>query len=407
MPDSIRLTPRLFAAACALLPLWAAQAAETYVPASDDVVLERIVIPRGMADGFRELRSLRAALAEKPTDPVLAVAFARRAIELGREEADPRYFGYAESALQPWWSQPAPPEEIRLLRATLRQQRHDFAGALEDLDALIAADGSNAQAKLTRAVVLMVQGRPKQALHDCAGLIGRTGLLTMTTCIAQAKSLMGAAATAGPGLENILDGPNFDGTPAERSWSLTVAAELAQRRGDAVAANRRFEEARAAVEASGTRDPYLVTADADYLLEQGRAAEVRERLADYVRVDNALLRLALAEQLLKDPAFETHVRLLQARFDETRERGDTVHLREEAMFELRIRKDPVRALALAAENWQKQREPIDARLFVDAALAAKQPQQAAPVLAWMRETGIDDPGLLQRADKLRAAGVTS
>jgi tetratricopeptide (TPR) repeat protein len=406
MPISLPFRRRTAAALVLALVAPAALAGTAYVPEADDVVLERLVMPRGLVEGMRELRILRTALAEQPQEPVRAVAFARRAIEIGREEADPRYFGYAESALQPWWTQPAPPEEIRLLRATLRQQRHDFAGALVDLDALIAADGSNAQARLTRAVVLMVQGRPKEALHDCASLIGRTGLLTITTCIAQAKSLMGEAVSAGPKLEAILDGPDFDSTPAERSWSLTVAAELAQRRGDLADAGRRFDAARATVDAAGLRDPYLVTADADLLLEQGRAAEARQRLADYVRVDNALLRLALAEQALGDPAFDGHVRLLQARFDETRQRGDTVHLREESMFELRIRADPAAALKLAAQNWEKQREPIDARLFVDAAVAAKQPQQAAPVLVWMRDTGIDDPGLRERAEQLRAAGVT-
>ncbi len=361
---------------------------------------------RGVAAGNVELRSLRSALSVSPNDAVRAVAFARRAIELGREEADPRYFGYAESALQPWWEQAAPPEEIRLLRATLRQQRHDFAGALLDLDALIKADGSNAQARLTRAVILMVQGQPKAALHDCAGLVGRTGLLTITTCIDQAKSLMGNVAAAGQGLDALLDGPNFDSTVAERSWSLTVAAELAQRRGDMNDAGHRFDQARAAVEQAGLRDPYLVTADADFLLEQGRNAEVVQRLADYIRVDNALLRLALAEKALGDPALEAHVRLLQGRFDETRERGDTVHLREEALFELRIRNDPAQALKLAVQNWEKQREPIDARIFVDAALAAKDPQKASPVLAWMQDTGIDDPALRSRADSLRKAGVT-
>lgn len=393
----------LLAAGLIVVPLLAS-AADSYVPVSDEAVLERLVVPRGQVSGLRELRALRAALAAKPDDPAAAAAFARRAIERGREEADPRYFGYAESALQPWWTPPRPPEEIQLLRAVLRQQRHDFAGAMTDLDALIAADGSNAQARLTRAVVLMVQGRPREALRDCAGMIGRAGVLTLTTCIAQAKSLSGDAATAGPALESLLDAPGTQATTSERIWALTVAAELAERRGDRAAAGRRFDQAREQVRADGSRDPYLLTADADRLLAEGRYAEVRERLADETRIDNALLRLALAEQALQDPALDAHVRLLQARFDETRQRGDTVHLREEALFELKIRKDPAQALTLAARNWEQQREPIDARLFLDAALAAGQPQQAAPVLAWMQDTGIDDPELKTRAEQVRAAG---
>ena len=98
------------------------------MPARDDEVLEEL--PRRLASTARALRAERARLADDPRNLGLALAFAWRAIEAGRAEADPRFFGWAEGALAPWLAAPEPAPAARLVRATLRQNRHDFAGAL-------------------------------------------------------------------------------------------------------------------------------------------------------------------------------------------------------------------------------------------------------------------------------------
>ena len=374
-------------------------ASEPFTPADDSVVLERQAAPKQTIAGLRALREQQRRLAQNPDDLEQAAAFARAAITLGRAEADPRYFGYAESALRPWIALAMPPPVARLLRATLRQQRHDFAGALGDLDALIAAGPSNAQARLTRATVLMVQGRPGEALRDCAALFGRASVLSAATCIAGARSLDGHAEAARATLDAALVNAT-DAGAEEKIWALTAAAEMAQRRGDAAPAEANFRAALATLERADARDPYLLTAWADFLLEHDRAAEVLPLLADFTRVDNALLRLTLAEDALANPAAAGHVRLLQARFDETRQRGDTVHLREETLFELRLRHDAARAVELGLQNWQSQREPADARLLLQAAVAAKKPDAAQPVLDWMTRTHIEDPALQALAAQL-------
>lgn len=386
---------RLLATACLGLAASSAFAqAAPYRPASDAEVLERSAVPRDTVDGLRALRAQQRELAAAPTDPERATRFARAAIALGRVEADPRYYGYAESALRPWLGEATPPVEIQLLRATLRQQRHDFTAALADLDALIAADPGHAQARLTRATVLMVQGRPREAQRDCAALIGRTSLLVLTTCITRARSLSGSAAAAAQTLDGVLARPDA-ATAEELVWARTTAAEMAVRRGDARAADEHFTAALKRLDDAKLRDPYLLTAWADQLLATDRAADAARLLADSTRIDNLLLRLALAEAVLAPDgaALAEHLRTLQARFDETRQRGDQVHLREEAMFALYLRRDAARALACASANWSSQREPLDARLLLEAAKAANAPDAARPVLDWMRETGIEDPAL--------------
>jgi hypothetical protein len=108
--------------------------AAPYTPTGDDQPLERL--PTAGNQNLRELRRLHVELAGRPTDLTLALRVATQDIQMARSESDPRYNGYAEAALRPWWSLPQPPNPVLLLRATLRQAAHDFASAREDLGAL-------------------------------------------------------------------------------------------------------------------------------------------------------------------------------------------------------------------------------------------------------------------------------
>jgi len=46
---------------------------------------------------------------------------------------------------------------------------------------------------------------------------------------------------------------------------------------------------------------------------------------------------------------------------------------------------------MAKRNWDVQRAPWDARVFLEAAEAARQPRAAAPVLAFLQKTKLQDP----------------
>ena len=120
-----------------LLAVPAAAHAAPRLPASDATVLERLPA-RPNDPAMKELRELRAALAATPSDAALAARLARRYFELASAEGDPRYVGYAEAALRAWRDSEAPPE-VLFMRGLLRQYRHDFAGALKDLDATLRA----------------------------------------------------------------------------------------------------------------------------------------------------------------------------------------------------------------------------------------------------------------------------
>lgn len=355
-----------------------------FVPSGDDVVLERL--PEKGDPALRELKRMRAVLGVAPRNLEVAAAVARRAIEAARATGDPRFLGQAQAALSPWWAAPEAPAVVVLLRATIRQSQHDFTGALADLDRLLTANPRAAQARLTRATVLTVVGRYAEAQADCNELAAIAAPLVVAGCRAPPASLSGDAERAYAELLRVLAKPGTDAATVE--WALTLAAEIAQRRGDAVAAEQHY---RAAL-ALDPNDAYLKGAYADFLLDGGRPREVLPLVADDIKNDALLLRLLLAEQQLPDrrDAFAAHRADMAARFDAARRRGDSLHRREEARFRLAVERDVPGALSLARDNWNVQREPADLRILVDAARAADDAPTLRLATDWIAKTRLED-----------------
>lgn len=382
--------------AAALLCLAAAGAASApRLPAEDREVLERLPL-RPADPAAAELRALRAAARAAPADPAAVVPLARRYFALAQAEGDPRYVGYAEAALAPWRGDAAAPAQVLLLRALLRQYRHDFDGALADLALALQRDPQLAEARAWRAALHMVRADYAAAARECAALAAFDDPLQAEGCSAYVEAATGgtrpAYARLGAALER---SPRSD--PGQRLWVLTRLAEMAARLGDAAAAERHF---RAAL-ALGRDDNFLLAAYADFLLERGRPREAVALLQDWARADTLLLRLALAEKALGTPAAERHAQALGERFAAAAQRGERLHLAEEARYLLELRGDAAAALAAAAENWKSQREPRDALVFLQAARAAGDKAAAAPALDWLARSGFEDERLRRLAAELR------
>jgi len=184
-----------------------------------------------------------------------------------------------------------------------------------------------------------------------------------------------------------------------RVWALTTLGEIAARTGRAQAAEEHFQQALSL----GRTDDYLLGAYADFLLDQGRASAARDLLKDATRADALLLRLALAEQALGSPQLASHVQTLQDRFAAAHLRGDTVHRREEARFALRLLGEPRVAVQLAHDNWEVQREPWDARILLESALASGDYAAAQPVIEFLARTALEDAALAHLAGQLQSA----
>jgi tetratricopeptide (TPR) repeat protein len=156
-----------------------------------------VLLPLRAADPrARELKALRQQQAQRPGDAELAVRLASRYFDEVAAFGDPRYIGYAQAALAPWWALPEPPADVRVMRAKLRQFDHQFDAARADLAAVVAADPGHADAWAWLAAIAMVQARYADARQACQQLAPLTSPLTAVACAAAVDSVTGRAGAA-------------------------------------------------------------------------------------------------------------------------------------------------------------------------------------------------------------------
>jgi tetratricopeptide (TPR) repeat protein len=333
----------LFVGVAAVLALAAEPPARGAAPIDPEAVIARV--PARAREG-RELAALER-------DPMAKLELARAYLAASRRDGDPRYLGLAEGALQGLDAS----AEVRVLRATILQSRHEFPAALEELDAVLR-QGEHAQARLTQATVLTVLADYERARASCRAL---PPSMYATVCLASIDALTGTDTR--PALEAV-----------RSAWTLSLSGEQSYWRGD----HSRAEQAlRASLALEDDR--YTRALLDDLRLERGEAA------------DGDDLHQALSELARGEPG--EAVTRVEASFADSR----GVHRREESRFWL-ARGERARALHLAQRNWQVQREPWDARVLLEAASTR---EEAAPALAWLERTEFVSPYLHSLAARLK------
>ena len=357
--------------------------AAPYLPDDDNTILE--TLPLSGDPQQRLLRQWQRQLSQDPHNLSLAVRIAKYYLKVGHTEVDPRFDGYAQAALSPWWDQPSPPNEVLLIRATLEQRGHHFDQAIKDLQQVLLSQPYHPQAWLTQAVIHQVRGQYSQARQSCGPLVRLVHSMISTSCIANIASVNGQAQKSYDALlQSYRQHPSA--TSDEQLWALTILAETASRLGHDEKAEEHFQQALAL----DPKDTYLLGAYSDFLLDHNRAREVESLLQENIRADGLLLRLTLASQQLQSSQFHNYFKSLSARFSDSRLRGDARHLREEARFTLHLLKQPHQALQIAQENWKVQREPWDTRILLEAALLSNDTAAAQPVLDWLKTVKLED-----------------
>ena len=344
-----------------------AASAEPITPSRDDEVIEILPAAAGNRD---EDRRLRRELSARPGDAALAVRVALRDLERAREGGDPRFAGLALAALRPWPDAATSPGEVLLMRATLQQYLHEFDASVASLRQLLARPGSErqAQAWLTLATVLRVQGRYAESDDACRRVAAAGAQLHSGACLAENAALRGDVASARKRFEALLVEPQLPA--ATRGWLLTSLAELEERDGRAAAADAAFR----GVLRLGP-DSYAAIAYADFLIAQARPAEALKVLKGETRTDAVVLRLAIAGTRAKSPGAERDVAEMRDRIDLANQRPEAkkFHGREQAMFALFVDAAPRRALELARGNVAQQREALDLLVLAAAAKASGEP----------------------------------
>ena len=377
-----------------------------FQPRTDGEVLERIAAGSGADPAADELRSLEARLARAPTDVALAVEVARRHVAAARRSGDARRLSYAEAALEPLAAAQPVPTPVLLWRAIVRQARHEFDAALGDLDALLARRPDDVEARRVRSAILTVLARYDEARRDCASPVQLAFVPPDPLCTAPIDAVTGHADRARAQLALRTASPAA--SREEVAWGRALLGEASLYDGAPAAAEASL---RAALDLD-PEDTYARGLLADALLDAERPADVLAIVASDEPNDVLLLRRAIAIRRLGAPGADALAAQLRARDGELRLRGDVTHRREEARRRLALDGDAEGALALAAANFAAQREPLDARVLLEAAAAvlAAHPERraevlalAAPALEWLRATGCGWPPLRRAAAALGEA----
>jgi tetratricopeptide (TPR) repeat protein len=375
-PRSLR--GRLFAlrAAAVLLAAGTAVAlAGPYVPADDTAVLAEL------STGTRYADMSARRLARGRVD--VAIPLAQFYIQQARLSGDLRFLGYAEAVLAPWVRQAPPNPAVLVLQATLQQSRHDFTAALDTLDHALAVRPEDPQALLTRATVLRVLGRYPEASAACERFSRLVEPRLAALCIQSLRGLNGHLESAYASLAQVSTQGWLN---SEKSWLYSELGEMAVRLGRNAEAERWFQQDLRLAPA----DFYARAAYADLMLQEGRPGETLALLAGQESLEPLLLRIAIAQKQLHDPALGQSSARLRAAFAAELQRGEAVHRREHARFLLEVLAQPELSLAAALENWRVQHEPDDVLVLLHAASAAGNPGAAAPAIDFVRSQGQSD-----------------
>ncbi len=365
-----------------------------FVPAAEGEVLQQV--PAASDPMVRQMEALRVKLKALPNELRTAEQLARAYIDFGRQLGDAHYAGYAEAVLAPFLAKDPALASALVLQATILQYRHLFGEARVLLKKALQSEPRNAQAWLALATLDMVQGDYAAANADCTQVASQGGLIPGMVCVSNLRSYQGQAQQSIAMLTQMEGDAGALSAPLN-AWVQGMLAESEQRLGRWADAEAHHRKALT----YAPNDNFLLVAYADFLLDRNRPNEVVKLLGDYSQSDTAFLRLALAQAALGSPELPRYTWIMGARFEALTQRGSDYYGREQARFALHLQRDPQRALDLAQRNWQMQREPWDARVLLEAAQAARQPQAAVPVLMFLEQTKLQDPVIEPLARQLR------
>lgn len=371
-------------------PLLAAAAPRT--PARDHEVLVRLSATRTYADA--RLRTLSATLARNPRDLAVAAELAELYLGLAARTGDARYYGYAKSALAPWFDRAQLPPGVLRSRAALRQYFHEFAQAKVDTERLLEREPEDSRAWFELALLELGEGDAVAALAACSAL-RRLDPTSWQLCAGYVESVGPNLSRGHERLAALL--PRLPaGDAALLRWTLTALADAAVRLGRDEEAERHYRQAGQLDAGAGD----VLSGYSDFLLDRHRPREALTLLAAAPDSVATLLRRCLAYRALGDPRATAAIAELAQRLRQRQLLNDPPYYAEEIRAQLYLFNRPAQALSLASEYWRLIKSPLSARLLMEAAIGAGDRPAQAPAQRWLHE----NPGVYPALVQLRTAG---
>jgi tetratricopeptide (TPR) repeat protein len=313
-----------------------------------------------------------------PSDPEQLADLIQAQIQQARSTGDPRFLGYAEGLLHQWDGSLT--DRLRVLKATIDQSNHRFDIARNGLNDVLKSSTDrrqSLQALLMLANMELVQGRYDSAAQLCDQLTQRLPGLIAASCQAQAMARTGQAESANAQLKQHL-GRSRNAPDNSRIWALGTLGDIAAQLDDP-AAETHWRQ----VLAMAPDDLYTRAQLAEWHLSRGESEQTLALTKGYEAVDSLAVIRAIAMKQAGHPDAKRLSDALAERFAEARWRGNLLHQRDIARYQLDITGETSQALEHARTNWTDQREPADTRLLLRAASAAGDTNQLAAVREWL------------------------
>lgn len=381
-------------------------AQERFKPAASAVVLSASVhAAKGRPDS---LRALDQAWRAQPQNLPTALAYARAVFTLGLTEGDLRWYGSAKAALKPWWTVADLPAEANFLRGLVKQGFHDFQEGLQDINRGIALEPARAEFWSWRFALHLLLADMTAAQKDIEEMGRLLGAEEADVYRAVLLYRTGQPLAAVAMLSRALRSASYQ-DPSSQDWLGFHLGEAHRVAGQPARALDVWSQ-----RLKASPQSHLIRLSlADLLNQQGQYREAKTIAMAATSGGNApnspatltdalLMQAVLASRGLKDPDEGRLASQLEARLQSQALRQEALIERPKLIYQIAYGRDLKAGLALSIDNWQLQKEPPDALLFVQAALALGQARAAEPVVKWAEKTGYTDPQLTPMLAQLQS-----
>lgn len=289
-------------------------------------------------------------------DPHVAAKLITQLLETAAKNGDQRALGRARALLDPWWNDKAPPSEILLQRARYQQRTHAFSAAEGDFQLLVnnhvIHESLRIQAWLGLANTQILLGKNQRAFRACKQIPGTRYLLESLSCQARVLSVSGQLERAIKTYRAVLTQRGVSNEQFQ--WLQNALGEVYW-----VANKPAKAQAMLSAAAANSGQAHLIKTYADFLIEQRQPGEILRLIPSATRDAALLLRRVIAEKILQQPDYRKTLARLNSLKDQARVFGRKTHLADEALFARYIEENPDRALALARQNLNAQKDVAD------------------------------------------------